>query len=358
MSTVTFSVPYFFDATYVPKGKRKSVGAMFGRMMDVEIESVSSDEAPVAVTLTRDDGIEVVVRDYVAYEGKFYSKETGSFWRSSREDVHIDGFGPRNLECYASRALDRLGNGEVNDEPDGEFYSIGNHVNPEHWDEVIERARDEIREAASRVVFVDGILHRRTELPTIVARISYTGRVNRIAIDIGELEAGFGAHGSVFNLDEKGAAVAWSEDRQSREHACEIDDYLTVEVYEPALIPDTTLRADEALRVVGFLLAREIDLKEQTDEYLMAFVRARRAYNAARAEPTDDTVGEMFDAWEALYRQFALDEAPRRARYSSSFDLEDDLDFKALMGQRKAWEDRPILETVSDIGFQPQAIRR
>lgn len=347
--TVTFDIPYFFDAEYVPRGKRKPLEAMFGGTIPVEFESLSSEEAPIAVTVTRNDSFSSVTRDFVAFEGSFYNPHKGSFWRGQDEVVTVHEFTPKHIGHHADRALGRYNAGQVPELPpeEGSFYTVGGRHNSDHWNDVIEDAKEEVRRSAANVIFVDGVLHYKCELPTILSSISYRmGTRDVVQVDLGKSDENTGAHGAMFTISELASAMAWARDRQAREPESVLYEYVTVDVHQPHLLPVTDVTSSEAVRLCSFLFERIDKLEKKSDAYLMDFMAARRALKAARAEATEETVSAMLDAWEDLYRNEAPREEARCRGFGSSYRLDDDIYFKALMGMRAAWEDRPVLDHV------------
>lgn len=352
MPTVQFTVPYFFDATYVPPGKRKPVGGMFYGTMQIEIENVTSLEAPVAVAVTRDDGIDSLSRDFHAYEGSFYCSQTGLHWHSNAPEVSIDQFGPEHLDHYPERRLASFNQGKLLEKPAGEFFSIFGRVNPEFWDELIEHEKEAIRTAAANLLFVDGRLLRKGALPTILTQIEYRmSSKDRITVDIGKATDTTGVHGMMFAIDELTSAVAWAEDRLSREHHGVVDNYLTVEVQQSHLLPREPILVNEVLRLGRFLFSRDINLKDASDAYLLDFIQARGSLNRAIEDPSDDNLTLMLEAWQALYQRHGAEEDQRRKKYGSSYNVDGDIDYMALMGTMAAWENRPIFAETSDFGL-------
>jgi hypothetical protein len=105
---------------------------------------------------------------------------------------------------------------------------------------------------------------------------------------------------------------------------------------------------------VKFILDKDsADLKEQSDEYLTNFMVARRAYRTACSERSEEAMTEMLEAWKIFLEGYAVEENERRMRYNSSYDLEDDICYKALMGVCVVWENRPIMDETSDIAIVP-----
>lgn len=72
MPIVEIDVPHYYEATYVPAGKRKEVDGIFGGMMKVEVESVSSDEAFAVLTVTDGFSRDREPKVYRTYQGEFY----------------------------------------------------------------------------------------------------------------------------------------------------------------------------------------------------------------------------------------------------------------------------------------------
>lgn len=354
MTAIRFEVPYFFDATYVPPRKRNPVKSVFGGTMPIEIESLSSDEAPVAVTITRDDGVDTWTRDIRAFNGKFYSDAKDFNWRAAQETVSVDEFQPVHLEIYDTDDLEVYEAGNLTETPEGEFYSIEGYYDEERQGAAIESKKDAIVDAASKVIFVDGRLHRQCALPTISARIEYRTHLDPISIDLGRSNEETGAHGMMFSIEDHAAALSWARDRHSRERGAEIYDYISIEVHHAHLLPREDVIVDEALRVVKFILDKDsADLKEQSDEYLTNFMVARRAYRTACSKRSEEAVTEMLEVWKIFREGYAVEENERRMRYSSSYDLEDDIYYKALMGVSAVWENRPIMDETSDMAIVP-----
>lgn len=349
MTSLTFNVPYFYAASYRPPRKQKAIDGTFAGAMDIEIESVTSMEAPVVATITRDDGINRVSREFVAYEGSYYTSQNGSWWRENQEEISIAQFDASHLELHPERSIAHFNAGDYSETPDGAILCVEGRYNPDNFEAAIETKKDEVRAAAAKLLFVNGILLKQCDLPTIRAKIEYRSTRYPISIDLGKRDETLGSHGAVFALDQLAAAEAWAADRQRREPVAEVDNYLSVEIHQPHLMPENTIFADEAISVVEFVMSRNIDLKEQSDEYLLKFVEARKALKNAIADRSDDNITTMLETWIDLYRQYGVDEEIRCRRYSMSFDIEDQLDYKALMGISIAWENRPILE--NDSGF-------
>lgn len=352
MTTAYFDIPYFFDAEYVPKGKRKQVEAVFGGMLKVGIDSVTSEEAPIAVTVRRTDRFTDVTRDFVEHKGAFYSSQKGDFDRPSQKEVLLADFTPAHLDHHTSWGIQDFIEGETPELPEdvGYFYSIEGKRHPGYWGDSVEEAKEEVRQSAAKVIFVDGVLHYQCELPTILTKITYSHHSDAIYIDLGRSDPETGALGAMFAIDEHASALAWAQDRQARESTCSIRDYVTVEVHNPHLIARTDICKTEAVRFCKYLFDHVDDLKEKTDGYLTDFMLARRFLFEAIHFPTDEKVSEMLDAWEDLMRNEAVLKDARNREFGSSYDLDDNLNFKALMGMKAAWDNRPVTENEIDFG--------
>lgn len=346
MPTIEFDVPYIFEATYVPRGKRKPVNGTFGGLMKVEIECATSAEAALAVTITGNDGFrDRFERNIVEFDGGFFERSNAD------NEVRIADFSASCLNHYNSYDLARFEDGKLTEQPDGEFYSIEGHYHEERGRAAIEAKKDEVREAAKSVLFVDGVLHRRTNLPTITAAIEYRMMGNNVIhIRFGESDERTGAHGMMFGIGELAAADAWAQDRAARERETVIYKDVGVEVHLPHLLPKTDILTGEVIRIGKFLLDHDIDLKKQSNAVILHWIAARDAFHDAVGTREEVEITHMLETWEKFYKVFAVSESERCSRFGSSFDLEDDIHYKALMGAVEVWENRPILDPETTFG--------
>ncbi|MCV9963637.1 hypothetical protein OIU34_17190 [Pararhizobium sp. BT-229] len=347
MPTIEFEVPYLFEATFVPRGKRKPVDGTFGGLMKVEIECATSAEAALVVTVTGNDGF----RD--RFERKIVEFDGGFFERSTADDeVRIADFSASCLNHYNSYDLARFEAGTITERPDGEFYSIEGNYHEERGWAAVEAKKDEVREAAKSVLFVDGVLHRRTTLPTIKAGIEYRMRgSNVIHVRLGESDERTGAHGMMFAIGELTAADAWAQDRVAREpQETVIYKDIDVEVHLPHLLPKTDIMKSEMIRIGQFLLDHDIDLKKQSNAVILHWIAARDALHDAVITRDEVEITHMLETWEKFYKVYAVSENERCNSFNSSFDLDDDIHYKALMGATEVWENRLILDPETTFG--------
>jgi hypothetical protein len=343
MTALTFTVPFFYSAKYVPPRKRNAVEATFAKTMEITIPNLNSMEAPVVATVTRDDGIRRVTREFVAYDGRYFTASKDNWHFPDPDTVDVGDFDASYLNLHPEREMAGFAAGKYAEAPDGPILCIENCYQEEYFEETLEARRQEVRDAAAKLIFVDGKLMGECQLPLIKARIVYSsGRHDRITIDVGERDEKIGSHGAHFMIDSLASALAWAKDRQARERDAEVQNNLEVEIHDPGLMPRNTLFAEEAVRVVQFIMKRDFKYKDQTDEFLLKFMVARRALKACLHEKSDENIAAMLETFTEMYVQYGIDEAVRLRRYNSSFDLDGDLDFVALSGITVAWENRPV----------------
>ncbi|MCS4089699.1 hypothetical protein [Rhizobium sp. BK176] len=347
MPTIEFDVPYFFEAMYVPKGKRKPVSGTFGGAMKIEIECASSAEAALAVTVVGNDGFrDRFERNFVEFEGDFFSR------RTSDPEIRIADFNADELNHHNSHDLAKFAAGNLTEEPDGEFYSIEGYYDEERGRAAVEAKKEEVRAAARELIFVDGVLHRRTELPTIKAEVEYRHPAV-INVRLGETEEKSGAHSMMFAIGDLASAEAWANDRARREREATIYKDIDVEVHLPHLLPKSDIMTREMIRIGKFVLDDDIKLAEQPDEVITHWMLARRAFNAAAASRDEDAITEMLETWQKFYEVYEVHENAARSRYRSSYRVSDDIRYKALMGAYAIWENRPILKDDAYFAEQP-----
>lgn len=338
MPTIEFDVPYFFDAMYVPKGKRKPVLGIFGGPMKIEIECATSAEAALAVTVAGNDGFpDRSERNFVEFEGEFYS------CRTDEPAVKISEFSAGHLNLHNDRDIAKFESGGITETPDGEFYSVEGHHDEERGRAAVEAKKEEVRAAARELIFVDGVLHRRTTLPTIKASVEYRFPAV-INIRLGETDEKSGAHSMMFAIGDLASAEAWAADRQMRERNSSVYTDIDVHVHLPHLLPKSDIMAREMIRIGRFVLDDDIKLMAQPDEVITYWMAARRAFNSAAASRDDDSITEMLEAWQRFYGVYEVHENAVRSRYHSSYRASEDIHYKALMGAYAIWENRPILK--------------
>jgi hypothetical protein len=341
MPALEFDVPYFFEATYVPRGKRKPLNGTFGGLMKVEIECASSVEAPLTVTLIGNDHFkDRFERRIVEFDGGFYEQNT------SDNEVRIAEFAPSHLRHYETHDLARFVDGKITDRPDGEFYRIEGCYDEERGWAAVEAKKEAVREAAKSVIFVDGLLYHRTTLPTITAAIEYRMSGNNVIhVSLGESDERIGAHGMMFAIGELAAADAWAQDRVEREpQPTVIYKDIDVVVHLPHLLPKTDIMTGEVIRVGKFLLDHDINLKKQSSPVILHWIAARDAVQEAVRTLDEIAITAMLETWKAFYAEYAVSESEIHSKFGSSFVLEDDIHYMALMGAIEVWENRPILD--------------
>jgi hypothetical protein len=337
MPTIEFDVPYFFEAMFVPKGKRKPIQGTFGGPMKIEIECPTSAEAALAVKVVGNDGFrDRFERNFVEFEGEFFSR------RTDEPEVRISDFSAGNLNLLNDYDIAMFNNGGIAETPDGEFYTIEGQYDEERGRAAIEAKKEEVREAARELIFVDGVLHRRTKLPTIIAHVEYRFPA-AISVRLGETDEKSGAHSMMFSIGDLASADAWAADRQMRERESTIYKDIDVEVHLPHLLPKSDIMAREMIRIGQFLLDDDLKLKKQPDEVIIEWMKARRAFNAAITSMGEDAITEMLEAWREFYEVYEVHENEDRKRYQSSRRVSDDIRYKAIMGARSIWENRPIM---------------
>lgn len=348
MPTIEFDVPYFFDAQYVPKGKRKEVPGTFGGLMKIEIECATSAEAALAVTVTGNDGFrDRFERNFVEFDGQYFERSTAD------TETRIADFTADNLRLHNSYNLAKFADGNIAEQPDGEFYSIEGYYDEERGRAAIEAKKEQVREAARSLIFVDGILHRRAELPTIKASIEYRMTTQDvISVRLGESDERSGAHSMMFGVGDLASAETWANDRAQGEDNAVIYKDVDVDVHLPHLLPKTDIMAREMIRIGQFLIEDDIDFKKQSDEVITHWMVARRAFNAAVTSLDEDAITEMLETWQKFYEVYEVCENAVRSRYHSSYRASDDIRYKALMGAYAIWENRPILKDDAYFGKQ------
>lgn len=351
MPTIEFDVPYFFEAQYVPKGKRKPVPGTFGGPMKIEVECATSAEAALVVTVAENDGFrDRFERMFVEFDGEFFARST------AEPEIRIADFSADCLNLHNSYDLAKYDGGGITEQPDGEFYSIEGYYDEERGRAEVEARKEQIREAARSIIFVDGILHRRAQLPTIKASIEYRMSGNDvISVRLGATDENSGAHAMMFGIGELASAESWAHDRGQREPHGRTVLYkdIDVVVHLPHLLPKTHVMAREMIRIGRFLLDDDMDLKKQDDEVITQWMVARRAFNAAAASLDEDAITEMLETWQKFYEVYEVSENAARSRYHSSYRASDDIRYKALMGASEIWENRPILSDDADFTRQP-----
>lgn len=341
MPSVEFDVPYFFNATHVPEGKRKPVDELFFGWMKVAIDSVSSEDAPAVVTITREQ--ENKTHIVHSHEGEYFEKYRG-------RSVSVQKFTVEELDYFPIKLLDRYKAGEFKQCPNGEFRSIEGCDALEDGMGIVEDKKSDVREAAKQFLFIDGVLHKRCNMPTIVAHIGYySTSANILSISTGITNEGTGACGMKFAIGDLSSAEAWAADRIARESETALHQKIDVEVHHPHLLPTEPILASEAVRIGHYVFDRDIDFKVQSDTYVSQWMVARRAIATAAETLSDDAITEMLEALKTLYEIYGVEEDRRQRRYHYSYELDDDVSYKALMGVYELWENRPILS--ADYGF-------
>jgi len=346
MPHVEIELPYFYEVDYVPPRKRNSVRQTFAGKMIVEIESVTSSEAPLVVSWKEDycgmkqsgharsfrDGFYLPARD----------KPEASF-DPHPEEVH-PAYERHVLKRYRCGAIPVAAHGPEA-LVEGRIITVHNRYSVEEGLQAVEaELMQEIRRSAEHCLFVDGMLYRRGRLPTVIAQIDYRFHgPDAIDIRLGEAGDRLGAHGMQFGIGDIGAAVAWGEHRREMEERGEVRCHVDVTVHSPDLLaPGMGLR-DEALRVARFIMSRGWKLEELSDGVILRWMDSRRLMKEAAASSDDeDAVTALLDSLEALYEAFELDENERRSSYGSSFSKMNDINYRALAGARAQWEARPI----------------
>ncbi len=348
MPTIEFDVPYFFEAQYVPRGKRKPVPGTFGGSMKIEVESATSAEAALVVTVAGNDGFRDRFEcNYVEFDGEFFAR------KSSDPEIRIADFSGGCLNLHNDYDLAKYAQGGITEQPDGEFYAIEGYYDEERGRAAIEARKEQVREAARAIIFVDGVLHRRAKLPTIKAGIEYRMTTqNVISVRLGATDETSGAHAMMFGIGDLASAEAWVNDRAQREHDSATYKDIDVVVHLPHLLPKTDIMAREMIRIGQFQLADDMDLKKQDDEVITQWMVARRAFNAAAASLDEDAITEMLETWQKFYEVYEVSENAARSRYHSSYRASDDIRYKALMGAFEIWENRPILREDADFTRQ------
>lgn len=237
-------------------------------------------------------------------------------------------------------------------EPDGKVVTVNGERDLERGRHLTEKRKEEIRASAKGLLFVDGVLHRPARLPGILAKISYhLGGMDQIRVGLGSADESTGAHGMEFAIDDLDSALAWARDRNEMEGEyavthCELE----VEIHHPELVPPTDVIQREATRICRFLLdAHGRDLSQMDDDFIDAWQTCRRCQKETEGRRSEEAVAELLDSWERLYEVHAVEEDLRRRRYGSSYNLSDDVHYKAFAGLRRRWDERPILVD----GFQP-----
>jgi hypothetical protein len=340
MPTIEFDVPYFFEAQYVPKGKRKPVPGKFGGLMKVEIECATSAEAVLAVTVSGNDGF----RDrfecmYVEFDGEFFARKT------SDPEVRIAAFTADHLNVHNCYDIARFNNGGISEQPDGEFYSIEGYYDDKRGQAAIEARREQVREAARSIIFVDGTLHRRSQLPTIKSSIEYRMSGNDVIhIALGQTDENSGGHAMMFGIGDLASAEAWANDRAEREPDTVIYKDIAVDIHMPHLLPRSDILAREMIRVGQFQLNDNLDLKKQPDDVITQWVIARRAFKEAATHLDETAITEMLETWQRFFEVYEVSENTIRSGYDSSYRASDDIRYQALMGAFEIWENRPILD--------------
>lgn len=354
MPTIESDVPYFFEAQYVPRGKRKPVPGTFGGSMKIEVESATSAEAALVVTVAGNDGFRDRFEcNYVEFDGEFFAR------KSSDPEIRIADFSGGCLNLHNDYDLAKYAQGGITEQPDGEFYAIEGYYDEERGRAAIEVRKEQVREAARSLIFVDGILHRRSPLPTIKASIEYRMSGNDVvSVRLGQTDERSGAHAMMFGIGDLASAETWANDRIQREPDGRAVIYkdIDVDVHLPHLLPKTDILAREMIRIGRFQLDDEIDLKKQDDEVIIQWMAARRAFNAAAASLDEYAITEMLEAWQRFYEVYEVSENAVRSRYNSSYRASGDIRYKALMGAFEMWENRPILR--EDADFTRQATGR
>lgn len=348
MPTIEFDVPYFFEAQYVPRGKRKQVPGTFGGPMKIEVESATSAEAALVVTVAGNDGFrDRFERMFVEFDGEFFARSTAD------PEVSIADFSADCLNLHNGHDLAGFDEGRITEQPDGEFYSIEGYYDEERGRAAVEARKEQVREAARSLIFVDGILHRRAPLPTIKASVEYRMSNNDVInVRLGATDEKSGGHAMMFGIGDLVSAETWASDRVQRERNAVIYKDIDVDVHLPHLLPKTDILAREMIRIGQFQLDDNIDLKKQSDDVITQWMVARRAFNAAAASSDEDAITEMLETWQKFYEVYEVSENAVRSRYSSSYRASDDIRYKALMGAFEIWENRPILRDDADFTRQ------
>ncbi|MBY3151091.1 hypothetical protein HFO56_01530 [Rhizobium laguerreae] len=344
MPTIEFDVPYFFEAQYVPKGKRKEVPGTFGGPMKIEIECATSAEAALVLTVTGNEGFrDRFERNFVEFEGEYFERSTAD------TEIRIADFSAADLRLHHTADLAKFAAGAITEKPDGEFYSVEGCYDEAGGRAAIEAKKEEVREIARTLIFVDGILHRRAQLPTINASIEYRmSAKDVISIRLGETDEKAGAHSMTFDIGDLASAETWANDRAQRERDAAVYRDVEVDVHLPHLLPKTDIMAREMIRIGQFLIDDDIDLKKQSDEVIAQWTVARRAFNAAATSLDEDAITEMLETWQKFYEVYEVCENANRSRYHSSYRAADDIRYKALMGANVIWENRPILRDYAE----------
>lgn len=342
--TVTINVPYLFEAEHYPPRARNAVTSVFGGMMTVEVDSVTSQEAPLVVTWREDEFRQSTTHEAYSHEGHIVLPVIGR----SREAVDIHDVTPVDLYDYP------VVHGSMNRsdmKPDDAPWEklrcmkIGEAriYDETRWSEAVERIKQTVKDAAAECVFIDGKLFRKGELPKLEATVDFIGAGTYVRIRLAHRQEGDGAHTLVLPLAEYESLAEWARYRAAGDdEAGTIREKVEVSIVTPELMPPTDGIKREVLRFSDFLFQEDIKFRELEDDTIDQWKTVRRAIAAAKGDATQENVDDLIDQWQVFFELEARDKNARHEKFGSRHRLEQDFHYQAFRALRHVWDAKPI----------------
>jgi hypothetical protein len=297
--TIHVSIPYTYECEVRRPRKQKFVNERFGAFAELEIPSLTEEEAPVAVV--RIEGWEGEEKEPV--KTRWFD---GAFWemsRPARGGITADQL----LEISTSNPLidDGYEGGRAIGFANGDHQGSPEELDHHPWSNTHDKVLADLLERAQMIIVVDGCVWRQASEPVLKLeqQFSFGGDTVRVVAESvpegPRQDVDRGYQNFYFRADRGEAAKAFAD------VLCKLfspnDGRWYSKVRMEVFMPETLSWKDEANDLVigaGFLMRDFKDFEKAPAQQISDWVVLRDAWNEHRKELTDNTADALMDALE------------------------------------------------------------
>jgi hypothetical protein len=297
--TMHVTIPYTYECDVRRPRKRKYVRERFGAFAELDIPSLTQEEAPVAVVRT--EGWEGEENDQVEtrwFDGAFWEMSNRSRGGTTMEQLlEISTDNPLTGSDYeARRAIDFA---------KGDYRGSPKDLDHQPWSNTQDKVLAGLLEHAQSLILVDGVVWRQVAEPVLKLeqQFSFGGDTVRIAAETApegpRADVDRGYQTFYFRADRGAEAEAFA-DVLSKLFSPNDGRWYSKARME-VLMPETLSWKDEANDLVvgaGFVMRGFKESETEATQQTSDWEALRDAWNEHRRELTDETADALMDALE------------------------------------------------------------